>query len=224
MKRELIVLAMIAVVLVNTAGAANYIYERSVIKGVGYRSHELAGQTAAGDSGQKVTRTVSGSGSFYERTEFELDGCKGTINYTQEVEFEYFPISYQTGTYDQKWQDRLCVANYDAGAVVTEQYVQAEHLQKNTDVRTRTDGPDATADLGCGICTGALEANFNSNVIGVAHIGWLSRDPKANEKGRHDEYGRSVEDLTGVFSIEKFIQLWGNDTCGSVSVDWLPCI
>jgi hypothetical protein len=171
-----------------------------------------------------VARTVSGSGSFYERTEFELDGCKGTINYTQEVEFEYFPVSYQTGTYDRKWQDRLCVSNYDAGAVVTEQYVQAEHLQKSTDVRTRTGGSDATGDLGCGMCTGSLEANFNSNVIGVAHIGWLSRDPKANEKGRHDEYGRSVEDLTGVFSIEKFIQLWGNDTCGTVSVDWLPCI
>jgi hypothetical protein len=108
--------------------------------------------------------------------------------------------------------------------VVTEQYTQAEHLKKNTDVRTRTGSSDATGDFACGMCTGSLEANFNSNVIGVAHIGWLSRDPKANEKGRHTEYGRSVEDMTGVFSIEKFIQLWGNDTCGTVSVDWLPCI
>ncbi len=91
-------------------------------------------------------------------------------------------------------------------------------------MRTRTNGTDDRTGFACGTCTGSLEANFNSNVIGVAHIGWLSRDPKANEKGRHDEYGRSVEDMTGVFSIEKFIQLWGNDTCGSVSVDWLPCI
>jgi len=75
-------------------------------------------------------------------------------------------------------------------------------------------------------CTGVLEANLNSNVIGVAHIGWLSRDPMADPqlKGRHAEYGRSVEDLTGVFSIEKFIQLWGNSTCGAISVDWLPCV
>ena len=224
MGRELMVLVIICVVLVSTAAAANYIYERSTIKGVGYRSHELAGQTASGDSGQKVVRTVSGSGSFNERSEFELNACKGTINYSQEVEFEYFPVSYQTGTYDQKWQDRLCVSNYDAGAVVTEQYTHAEHLQKNTNVKTRTDDPDVAGDLACGICTGVLEANFKSNVIGVAHIGWLSRDPKANKKGRHDEYGRSVEDMTGVFSIEKFIQLWGNDTCGAVSVDWLPCI
>jgi hypothetical protein len=74
-------------------------------------------------------------------------------------------------------------------------------------------------------CTGVLEANLNSNVIGVAHIGWISRDPLADYqlKGRHAEYGRSIEDLTGIFSIEKFIQLWGNSTCGAISVDWLPC-
>jgi len=73
---------------------------------------------------------------------------------------------------------------------------------------------------------GTLEANLNSNVIGVAHIGWISRDPTADSqlKGRHAEYGRSVEDLTGVFSIEKFIQLWDNSTCGAISVDWLPCV
>ncbi len=111
MKRELLILAVIAAVLTCTAGAANYIYERSKIEGVGYRSHELAAGTAEGDSGQKVARTVSGSGRFFERTEFELDRCSGTINYTQEAEFEYFPVSYQTGTYDQKWQDRLCVPN-----------------------------------------------------------------------------------------------------------------
>ena len=75
-------------------------------------------------------------------------------------------------------------------------------------------------------CTGVLEANLNSNVIGVAHIGRISRNPNADNqlKGRHAEYGRSVEDLTGVFSIEKFIQLWGNSTCGAISVDWLPCV
>jgi hypothetical protein len=118
-------------------------------------------------------------------------------------------------------------------------YTHAEHLQKNTEVKTRrdcevfddpgvllrdeTDGCDDTC-VGCGDCTGALEANFNSNVIGVAHIGWLSKDVATNCKGRHYEWGRSVEDLTGVFSIEKFIQLWGNGTCGDVQVDWLPCI
>jgi hypothetical protein len=106
--------------------------------------------------------------------------------------------------------------------VLTEMYTHAEHLQKTTEVKTRLYGDDT--ETAC--CTGVLEANLNANVIGVAHIGWLSRDPvgESNLKGRHAEYGRSIEDLTGVFSIEKFIQLWGNSTCGSVSVDWLPCV
>jgi len=156
------------------------------------------------------------------------------INFTKEAEFEYMPVSYQTGTYDQKWVEKLCVQNYRIGAVLTEMYTHAEHLQKTTEVKTRGYGIESTANnengdgtIGCpACCTGVLEANLNSNVIGVAHIGWISRDPLADKqlKGRHAEYGRSVEDLTGVFSIEKFIQLWGNSTCGAISVDWLPCV
>jgi hypothetical protein len=75
-------------------------------------------------------------------------------------------------------------------------------------------------------CTGVLEAQLKSSVVGAAHIGWLSKDPLADKglKGRHAEYGRSVEDLPGVFSVEMLIQLWGNSTCGQVSVDWLPCV
>ena len=152
------------------------------------------------------------------------------INFTKEAEFEYMPVSYQTGTYDQKWIEKLCVQNYRIGAVLTEMYTHAEHLQKTTEVKTRGYGsiwpnlPELINPNPC--CTGVLEANLNSNVIGVAHIGWISRDPLADNqlKGRHAEYGRSVEDLTGVFSIEKFIQLWGNSTCGAISVDWLPCV
>jgi hypothetical protein len=167
------------------------------------------------------------------------------INFTKEAEFEYMPVSYQTGTYDQKWIEKLCVQNYVIGAVLTEMYTHAEHLQKTTEVKTRAYDPKIPLGIyGIGIvrdfkeifrsghyppvpcCTGVLEANLNSNVIGVAHIGWISRDPNADDqlKGRHAEYGRSVEDLTGVFSIEKFIQLWGNSTCGAISVDWLPCV
>ena len=163
------------------------------------------------------------------------------INFTKEAEFEYMPVSYQTGTYDQKWVEKLCVQNYRIGAVLTEMYTHAEHLQKTTEVKTRGYGnihkeigsltqeilTQIGLDGSCpACCTGVLEANLNSNVIGVAHIGWISRDPMADGqlKGRHAEYGRSVEDLTGVFSIEKFIQLWGNSTCGAISVDWLPCV
>jgi len=144
------------------------------------------------------------------------------INFTKEAEFEYMPVSYQTGTYDQKWIEKLCVQNYRIGAVLTEMFTHAEHLQKKTEVKTRAYGLALCSPC----CTGVLEANLNAQVIGVAHIGWMSRDPEPSAlvKGRHIEYGRSVEDLTGVFSIEKFIQLWGNSTCGAISVDWLPCL
>ena len=193
--------------------------------------------------GQKLVEKESGSGNVItERTELEAErqlgkdgnvlagnciyptgGCAmDYINFTKEAEFEYMPVSYQTGTYDQKWVEKLCVQNYRIGAVLTEMYTHAEHLQKTTEVKTRGYANNCVTNC----CTGVLEANLNSNVIGVAHIGWISRDPMADNqlKGRHAEYGRSVEDLTGVFSIEKFIQLWGNSTCGAISVDWLPCV
>ncbi len=235
------------------AGAANYMYEKASVKGVGYKNVEMIVSTQWGFAGQKLVEKESGSGNVItERTELEAErqlahdgtalpyGCEyptgidcpmDYINFTKEAEFEYMPVSYQTGTYDQKWVEKLCVQNYRIGAVLTEMYSHAEHLQKTTEVKTRGYGflwtPRGTfEDLCTPCCTGVLEANLNSNVIGVAHIGWLSRDPmpENNLKGRHAEYGRSVEDLTGVFSIEKFIQLWGNSTCGAISVDWLPCV
>ncbi len=364
------------------AGAANYMYEKASVKGVGYKNVEMIISTQTGFNGQKLVEKESGSCNVItERTELEAErqlnrdyspigsvlvpedkgkdpvyttklvpsmeppgwrlvlvvvdpGRPGVaahwdpstcnyptgtdcpmdyINFTKEAEFEYMPVSYQTGTYDQKWIEKLCVQNYRIGAVLTEMYTHAEHLQKTTEVKTRgygidpaivnptvtlfekgklfygpypsdsfdpanpdwrqvygynpepqnpfgpfegysdhyrpyvagsridrwgKEGPiagevirpgwtDPAREKLCNpCCTGVLEANLNSNVIGVAHIGWISRDPEADNqlKGRHAEYGRSVEDLTGVFSIEKFIQLWGNSTCGAISVDWLPCV
>jgi hypothetical protein len=247
MRKLIAVLVIIAMAVVGMAGAANYMYEKASVKGVGYKNVEMIISTQTGFNGQKLVEKESGSGNVItERTELEAErqlNRDGTvigngvclfptgqlcpmdyINFTKEAEFEYMPVSYQTGTYDQKWVEKLCVQNYRIGAVLTEMYTHAEHLQKTTEVKTRG---YSTLNNGCpACCTGVLEANLNSNVIGVAHIGWISRDPMADTqlKGRHAEYGRSVEDLTGVFSIEKFIQLWGNSTCGAISVDWLPCV
>ena len=226
--------------VVGMAGAANYMYEKASVKGVGYKNVEMIISTQSGFHGQKLVEKESGSGNvILERTELEAERqltaeglqmdcvfpntcAMDYINFTKEAEFEYMPVSYQTGTYDQKWVEKLCVQNYRIGAVLTEMYTHAEHLQKTTEVKTR--GYQNICVDNC--CTGVLEANLNSNVIGVAHIGWISRDPEPNRllKGRHAEYGRSVEDLTGVFAIQKFIQLWGNSTCGAISVDWLPCV
>jgi len=257
-RRILAIFLVLCIAFVGMAGAANYMYEKANVKGVGYKNVESIVQTQPGLAGNKLVEKESGSGNVItERTEIEAlrdpsgpechpyrpqlpllsqNGvdydpyvCPDYINFTKEAEFEYMPVSYQTGTYDQKWIEKLCVQNYYIGAVVVEMYTHAEHLQKNTEVKTRRQCDDLVDfdqpyDDRCGDCTGALEANFNSNVIGVAHIGWLSKNVETNSKGRHDEWGRSVEDLTGVFSIEKFIQLWGNDTCGDVTVDWLFCI
>lgn len=239
MVRSLIVLIVLAIAMIGMAGAANYMYEKASVKGVGYKNVEMIISTEPGFNGTKLVEKESGSGNVItERTELEAErqpyknfvcpyptgsNIMDYINFTKEAEFEYMPVSYQTGEYNQKWIEKLCVQNYRIGAVLTEMYSHAEHLQKTTEVKTRAYW-NSNGSPAC--CTGVLEANLNSNVIGVAHIGWLSRDPIASNqlKGRHAEYGRSVEDLTGVFSIEKFIQLWGNSTCGSISVDWLPCV
>ncbi|WP_367358217.1 hypothetical protein [Methanothrix sp.] len=245
MRKLIAVLIIVAMAVVGMAGAANYMYEKASVKGVGYKNVEMIISTQSGFHGQKLVEKESGSGNvILERTELEAerqltaDGLQmpciypntcamDYINFTKEAEFEYMPVSYQTGTYDQKWVEKLCVQNYRIGAVLTEMYTHAEHLQKTTEVKTRgyqNVCSEPTNNGNC--CTGVLEANLNSNVIGVAHIGWISRDPEPNRllKGRHAEYGRSVEDLTGVFAIQKFIQLWGNSTCGAISVDWLPCV
>ncbi len=71
--------------------------------------------------------------------------------------------------------------------------------------------------------TATLEVNINSNVVGKAHVAWQSRDVMPGTSGRHAVYGLATEDLTGVFSIEKFIMLWSNSTIGIVSPNWLPC-
>lgn len=237
--RKYILVLMTMFLVIGMAGAANYMYEKSSIKGVGMLEQVKVVSTQPGFAGQKLVERVAGSGQVVVleaelEAERQMDSSGNAfnctfpnncamdyINYTKEAEFEYMPVSYQTGSYDAKWVDKLCVQNYRIGGVLTEMYAHSEHLVRSTEVKTRGYGNCA---VNC--CTGVLEANVNSNVIGVAHIGWMSRDPVGSDalKGRHAEYGRSVDDMTGVFSINKFIQLWGNSSCSSISVDWLPCL
>ena len=237
--RKYILMLMAMFLVIGMAGAANYMYEKSSIKGVGMLEQVKVVSTQPGFAGQKLVERVAGSGQVVVleaelEAERQMDSSGNAfnctfpnncamdyINYTKEAEFEYMPVSYQTGSYDAKWVDKLCVQNYKIGGVLTEMYAHSEHLVRSTEVKTRGYG-----DCAVNCCTGVLKANVNSNVIGVAHVGWMSRDPVGSDalKGRHAEYGRSVDDLTGVFSINKFIQLWGNSTCQSISVDWLPCL
>jgi len=160
MRKQIAVLVIIAMALIGMAGAANYMYEKASVKGVGYKNVEMIISTQTGFEGQKLVEKESGSGNVItERTELEAERqllrggatIGGTscafptgnacpmdyINFTKEAEFEYMPVSYQTGTYDQKWVEKLCVQNYRIGAVLTEMYTHAEHLQKTTEVKTR---------------------------------------------------------------------------------------
>lgn len=134
------------------------------------------------------------------------------------------PLSFDTAMKSDNQEDTLVVSNYDTGASMTEAYSNVEKLNRNTLVTTRSFG-DTSADPSCSGngAGGGLVASINSQVVGKAHIAWQSVDPSVNVNGRHPLIGRSVEDLTGVFSIEKFIQLWSGSRPGEVSVDWLPC-
>src|SRR5512138_1326476 len=126
MRKELVVLVIIAMALVGMAGAANYMYEKASVKGVGYKNVEMIVSTQWGFAGQKLVEKESGSGNVItERTELEAErqlahngeaalydgACLNDyptgaecpmdyINFTKEAEFEYMPVSYQTGTYD----------------------------------------------------------------------------------------------------------------------------
>jgi hypothetical protein len=132
MRKLIAVLVIIAMAVVGMAGAANYMYEKASVKGVGYKNVEMIVSTQTGFNGQKLVEKESGSGNVItERTELEaerqLDRLGNVIgggvcvfptgqlcpmdyiNFTKEAEFEYMPVSYQTGTYDQKWVEKLCV-------------------------------------------------------------------------------------------------------------------
>jgi hypothetical protein len=132
------------------------------------------------------------------------------------------PVSYYQAMSKMDPAYTLCVKNYDAGASVTESYTDFEHLDKETEVISRSlNTSDNENDYSAGNAT--LEVHTNANVVGKAHIAWQSREIMPDGAGRHAAYSLATEDLTGVFSIEKFIQLWSNSTIGSVSSNWLPC-
>jgi hypothetical protein len=142
------------------------------------------------------------------------------------------PLGFAEAMNNAGQKDILTVKNYDTGASFTESYTDIEHLERNTQVNTGAYGTQSDAngtDAGSRNFgpawnpAGGLEASINSNVIGKAYIAWQSFDPISSGKGRHQLLGRSVEELTGVFSIEKFIQLWSGSRPGEISVDWLPC-
>ena len=124
------------------------------------------------------------------------------------------PSSLYKAMDTMKNEDVLCVKNYNAGASFTESYTDFQSLDKDTVVVSRS-GENNSSNA-------VLQASINSLVVGNAYLGWQSVNPYQDIKGRHAVFSRNEENLTGAFSIEKFIQLAFNGTLGGTS-EWLPC-
>ena len=74
MRKQIAVLVIIAMALIGMAGAANYMYEKASVKGVGYKNVEMIISTQTGFNGQKLVEKESGSGNVItERTELEAE-------------------------------------------------------------------------------------------------------------------------------------------------------
>ena len=84
MRKLIAVLVIIAMAVVATAGAANYMYEKASVKGVGYKNVEMIISTQTGFNGQKLVEKESGSGNVItERTELEAE---------RQLDRDYMPI------------------------------------------------------------------------------------------------------------------------------------
>jgi hypothetical protein len=134
------------------------------------------------------------------------------------------PPSFYSAMSSMDNKNVLCVKNYEAGASFTESYTGFEYLEKDTQVVSRSPRGGGSCRIYDSKNCSILEARINSKVIGRASIAWVSKDPRINDRGRHSEWGRLVEELKGAFTIERFVQLWGNSTCGEISTDWMPCV
>jgi hypothetical protein len=130
------------------------------------------------------------------------------------------PPSFFAGIGGLRNENVLCIKNYQAGATISEVYTNFQYLDKDTKVLSRT----PSEENGCEENGSALiEASFSTDIMGSAHLGWISADPAGNAMHRHPVYGLSREDLIGVFNIEKFIMLAANSTIKENASEWLPC-
>jgi hypothetical protein len=59
MSKHYIVMMMLVVALIGMAGAANYMYEKASVKGVGYKNVEMIISTQTGFNGQKLVEKES---------------------------------------------------------------------------------------------------------------------------------------------------------------------
>ena len=231
----IVVFGLIAAI--GSAVAANYVWIDSNVKGVGYKNSEYGVDTRAGiANGVEMSEQESGTGLVTtQKWTLEVNMlntktwcancyCAEGLEERKTFDVEYFPITYQNHSYDQKWQEKKCVKNYIIGAVTDANFVQCEKLQKQETVVTYTGfemGPYDEDWVYYGddeSPAAALTQTVTADVLGISHIGFAAKDP--NEHHHTIAYGK--EETIGQFQIEKTIDI--RETCDESMVgDWLGC-
>jgi len=227
--------------VIGSAAAATNIWVESNVKGVGHLTSEYEVDTEYGlANGIEMQELESGSGLVTKQKwtlevnpigiEYDTSSkvCLEGLIEEKEFDVEYFPITYQNHSYDQKWMEKKCVKNYDLGAVTDANFIQCEKLQKKESVVTYGNGvwmdqewpkqipPAVPIELAAG--TPSLVQTVSADVLGISHIGFSAKDP--NEHHHTIAYGR--EETIGQFSIEKTIEIKLNCSTDQIG-DWLGC-
>ena len=84
MIKKIVVLAILIIALAGITNASNYMYEKSSVKGTGYKNAEKIISTQTGFNGSKLVEKESGSGNIItDKTELEAErqigsGCGGS--------------------------------------------------------------------------------------------------------------------------------------------------
>ena len=234
--------------VIGSAAAATNIWVESNVKGVGHLTSEYEVDTQYGiANGIEMQELESGSGLVTkQKWTLEVNPlgplgqnpwnippvqvCTEGLIEEKEFDVEYFPITYQNHSYDQKWMEKKCVKNYDLGAVTDANFIQCEKLQKKESVVTYGNGVflDSTwarprdltdpthIELQGGVPS--LVQTVSADVLGISHIGFSAKDP--NQHHHTIAYGR--EETIGQFSIEKTIEIKLNCSTAQIG-DWLGC-
>ena len=212
--------------LIGSAAAASYVWIEMDVRGVGYLDGKYDIDTEYGiATGIEMQEMISGSGVISKRTwvlevnpRIDEECIEGLIE-EKELDLEYFPITYQNHSYNQKWLDKKCAKNYDIGAVVDANFMQCEKMNLQETIVTYGDGTEISSSnvLEAGSELSIMQT-VTADVLGISHIGFAAKDP--NNHHHTIAYGR--EETVGQFQIDSTIEI--GLTCDEVGLgDWLGC-
>jgi hypothetical protein len=238
MKKGLTMLLVAIVIsgLIATIGsvaAANYVYVESNVKGVGWKNVDYTVDTRPGvASGIEMRELESGSGIVtaqkwtLEVNKLVFPGiCAESLEEHKIFDVEYFPITYQNLSYDQKWLEKKCVKNFAIGAVTDAYFDMCERLEKEEIVETYT-GFQAggiipnPVPLQPALAPQSLTQTVTADVLGRSHIGFAAK--QTGLLTNHRTIAMGLEETVGDFHIEKTIDI-RNNCQEAMTGDWLGC-